>query len=181
MLLGVSSLPACGLNEVFLYPGRCPWYKSWPFCPGQCGTKKFPYLLVSLWWPLIIPWVNPSHEEHIYAPQANQKICTSNSSSQPRAEVMARQFHQLFGLFGGLQHFLFWEYMSPCGISLLDPTREVSTALFWDSHVLACDGRMNGTFCSAGNKGCLQTPSETLRRTALFLYSQLVSLRQNSF
>lgn len=126
MLLGVSSLPACGLSEVFLYPGRCPWYKSWPFCPGQCGTKKFPYLLVSLWWPLIIPWVNPSHEEHIYAPQANQKICTSNSSSQPRAEVMARQFHQLFGLFGGLQHFLFWEYMSPCGISLLDPTREVS-------------------------------------------------------
>lgn len=61
------------------------------------------------------------------------------------------------------------------------PLGRYPAALFWDSHVLACDGRMNGTFCSAGNKGCLQTPSETLRRTALFLYSQLVSLRQNSF
>lgn len=126
MLLGVCSLPACGLSEVFLYPGGCPWYKSWPFWLGQCGTKKFPYLLAPLWWPLIIPWVNLSHEEHIYAPQADQKKCTSNSSSQRRPEVMACQLHQLFGLFGGLQLFLFSEYMSPRGTSPLDPTGEVS-------------------------------------------------------
>lgn len=36
-------------------------------------------------------------------------------------------------------------------------------------------GGLNGPFCSAGEKGWLQPPSETPRKTAIFLYSQLVS------
>lgn len=64
---------------------------------------------------------------------------------------------------------------------LLTPLGRYAAALFWDSHVSACDRGMNGSFCSAGDKEQLQPPLETPRKTAISLYSQLASLKQFSF
>lgn len=120
---------------------------------------------------------------HAHPPQTGQETCTSNSSSPPRAEAMAYRSVPpvaLWPLWGAAA----CPWLSSQGTRAAPlppaPLGRYPAVLFWDSHVSACDRGMNGPFCSAGDKGWLQPPSETPRKTAIFWYSQLLSLKHNS-
>lgn len=122
---------------------------------------------------------------HTYTPQDDQEIRTLNSSSPPRAEVMAYWSMPPLTLWPVWRAAAFpWLSSRSTRVCmpplLLTPLGRYPAVLFWDSHVSACDRGMNGSFCSAGDKGRLQPPLETPRKTAIFLYSRLVSLEHNS-
>lgn len=117
---------------------------------------------------------------HTYAPQAppNAHLSLGQESLHIGHPLLQPFGNCLEGCSPSLA--LFPTHMSPHGTSLFAPWGRHPAALFWDGHVLACDRGMNGTFCSAGDKGRLQPPLETPRKIAIFLYSQLLSLKHNS-